>query len=36
MTNEVLYQIADFLNVDPIAIKRPDPEMQQQRLPIAA
>lgn len=36
MTNEVLFQIAEFLNVDPIAIKRPDPEPQQQRLPIAA
>ena len=36
MTNEVLMQIAEFLNVDPIAIKRPDPEPLQQRLPIAA
>ncbi|MFI2563055.1 helix-turn-helix domain-containing protein [Paenarthrobacter nicotinovorans] len=36
LTNAVLYQIARYLGVSPIAIKRPDPEMQQQGLPFAA
>lgn len=36
MTNAVLYQIARYLGVPPIAIKRPDPEPQQQSLLIAA
>ena len=36
LTNEVMFQIARYLGVNPIAIKRPDPETQEQRLPFAA
>lgn len=35
MSNEVLFSIAKFFDIEPIAIKRPDPEYGQQRLPIA-
>lgn len=35
LSNAVLFRIAGFLQVEPIVIKRPDPEMRQQRLPMA-
>lgn len=34
LSNQVLYRIAAFLQVEPIVIKRPDPELRQQRLPM--
>lgn len=36
MTNEVLYAIAHYLGVNPVAIKQPDPEPQLQHLFAAA
>lgn len=36
MSNEVLYQIARYLGVPPMAIKQPDPEPQMQHLFPAA
>jgi len=36
LSNQVLYRIASYLQIDPIVIKRPDPEIQQQGLPFAA
>jgi len=36
MSDEVLYAIAKYLNINPLAIKRPDMDAHQQRLPIAA
>lgn len=36
MSDELLFEIAKYLNVEPIQIKRPDAKVYQQRLPIAA
>jgi len=36
MTNEVLYAIAHYLGINPVAIKQPDPEPQLQHLFAAA
>lgn len=36
MSDEVLYAIAQYLGIDPVALKRPDADVHQQRLPIAA
>jgi len=36
MTNEVLFQIAHYLGIPPMAIKQPDPEPQMQHLFAAA
>lgn len=36
LTNTALYQIAAYLGVEPMAIKRPDLDPHQQHLPIAA
>ena len=36
ISDEVLYAIAKYLNINPLAIKRPDMDAHQQRLPISA
>jgi hypothetical protein len=36
MSNQVLLRIAAYLDIQPIVIKVPDPEIQQQGLPFAA
>lgn len=36
LSNQVLYRIAAYLQIEPIVIKRPDPEMNQQHLPLVA
>ena len=35
LSNEMLFRIARYLQLEPIVIKRPDPEMAQQHLPMA-
>lgn len=36
MSDEILYQIADYLGVQPIQIKRPDANVHQQRFALDA